>query len=26
MGRTDEELVEACLAGEESAFDVLLGR
>ena len=26
MGRTDEELVEACLAGEDSAFDVLLGR
>jgi RNA polymerase sigma-70 factor (ECF subfamily) len=26
MGRTDEELVEACLAGEASAFDVLLGR
>ena len=26
MGRTDEELVEACLAGEESAFDVLLAR
>jgi len=26
MGRTDEELVEACLAGEESAFDVLLRR
>lgn len=26
MGRTDEELVEACLAGEESAFDVLVGR
>jgi RNA polymerase sigma-70 factor, ECF subfamily len=26
MGRTDEELVEACLAGEDSAFDVLVGR
>jgi RNA polymerase sigma-70 factor, ECF subfamily len=26
MGRTDEELVDACLAGEESAFDVLVGR
>lgn len=26
MGRSDEELVEACLAGEESAFDVLVGR
>jgi len=26
MGRTDEELVEACLAGEESAFDILLVR
>jgi RNA polymerase sigma-70 factor, ECF subfamily len=26
MGRTDEELVEACLAGEEFAFDVLVGR
>jgi RNA polymerase sigma-70 factor, ECF subfamily len=26
MGRTDEELVEACLAGEESAFDVLVAR
>jgi len=26
MGRTDEEPVEACLAGEDSAFDVLLGR
>src|SRR5258707_1776875 len=25
MGRSDEELVEACLAGEESAFDVLVG-
>jgi RNA polymerase sigma-70 factor, ECF subfamily len=26
MGRTDEELVEACLAGDSSAFDVLVGR
>jgi RNA polymerase sigma-70 factor (ECF subfamily) len=26
MGRTDEELVEACQAGEASAFDVLVGR
>lgn len=26
MGRTDEELVEACLGGEASAFDVLVGR
>ena len=26
MGRSDEELVEACLAGEDSAFDVLVGR
>jgi RNA polymerase sigma-70 factor (ECF subfamily) len=26
MGRSDEELVEACLAGEESAFDVVVGR
>ena len=26
MGRSDEELVEACQAGEASAFDVLVGR
>lgn len=26
MGRSDEELVEACLAGEASAFDVLVAR
>jgi RNA polymerase sigma-70 factor (ECF subfamily) len=26
MGRSDEELVEACRAGETSAFDVLVGR
>jgi RNA polymerase sigma-70 factor (ECF subfamily) len=26
MGRTDEELVEACQAGEASAFDVLVAR
>jgi len=26
MGRSDEELVEACRAGEASAFDVLVGR
>jgi len=26
MGRTDEELVEACQGGEGSAFDVLVGR
>jgi len=26
MGRTDEELVEACLTGDSSAFDVLVGR
>jgi RNA polymerase sigma-70 factor (ECF subfamily) len=26
MGRSDEELVEACQAGEGSAFDVLVGR
>lgn len=26
MGRSDEELVEACQAGETSAFDVLVGR
>jgi RNA polymerase sigma-70 factor (ECF subfamily) len=26
MGRSDEELIEACRAGETSAFDVLVGR
>ena len=26
MGRSDEELVEACRAGEASAFDVLVAR
>lgn len=26
MGRSDEELVEACLGGDESAFEVLVGR
>ena len=26
MGRSDEELVEVCQAGEASAFDVLVGR
>ena len=26
MGRSDEELIEACQAGESSAFDVLVGR
>ena len=26
MGRNDEELVEACLAGDSSAFDILVGR
>jgi RNA polymerase sigma-70 factor (ECF subfamily) len=26
MGRSDEELVEACLAGDVAAFDVLVGR
>jgi RNA polymerase sigma-70 factor (ECF subfamily) len=26
MGRSDEELVAACLGGEESAFEVLVGR
>ena len=26
MGRSDEELVEACQAGEASAFDVLVAR
>ena len=26
MGRSDEELIEACRAGEASAFDVLVGR
>jgi RNA polymerase sigma-70 factor, ECF subfamily len=26
MGHTDEDLVEACLAGDPSAFDVLVGR
>ena len=26
MGRSDEELVEACQGGEASAFDVLVGR
>jgi RNA polymerase sigma-70 factor, ECF subfamily len=26
MGRSDEELVEACLGGEASAFDLLVGR
>lgn len=26
MGRDDEELIEACLAGESSAFDVLVAR
>jgi RNA polymerase sigma-70 factor, ECF subfamily len=26
MGRSDEELVEACLAGDPSAFDILVGR
>jgi RNA polymerase sigma-70 factor (ECF subfamily) len=26
MGRSDEDLVEACLAGDESAFDILVGR
>lgn len=26
MGRSDEELVEACVAGDRSAFDLLVGR
>src|SRR5512138_3249902 len=26
MGRSDEELIEACQAGEESAFELLVGR
>jgi RNA polymerase sigma-70 factor (ECF subfamily) len=26
MGRSDEELIEACRAGETSAFDILVGR
>src|SRR5512136_425893 len=26
MGRSDEELIEACRAGESSAFDLLVGR